>query len=292
PDGERGWGQRLWTTIWATAVTSFIAGTATLLFSAYHFQQTAPLGVVGNVLVLPVVSMIIMPFAVLSVLAMPFGIEGPFVAVMGWGIDRMVAGAELVAGWSEGWTGNPLLTGVALIVGLLALAWFASINSWWRLAGPAVALPLILLVGLDDRPDLLVADTTQAVVLRTEAGMGLVSGQPGSFAVDVWGEHYQETIAAGVPGSRCDGLGCIAETPRFSVAVIRNAAAFAEDCGWHELIIARIRVPTSCVGGQVIDAGALAAGGVHWLRWNEGAARFEVRTAIPNLTRPWRVAPP
>ncbi|WP_332690152.1 ComEC/Rec2 family competence protein, partial [Devosia sp.] len=148
PDGERGWGQRLWTTIWATAVTSFIAGTATLLFSAYHFQQTAPLGVVGNVLVLPVVSMIIMPFAVLSVLAMPFGIEGPFVAVMGWGIDRMVAGAELVAGWSEGWTGNPLLTGVALIVGLLALAWFAFINSWWRLAGPAVALPLILLVGL------------------------------------------------------------------------------------------------------------------------------------------------
>ena len=292
PAEDRRWGQRLWTTIWATAATSFIAGTATLLFSAYHFQQTAPLGVVGNVLVLPVVSLVIMPFAVLSVLAMPLGIEAPFVATMGWGIDRMVDGATLVAGWSEGLTGNPLLTSLALMIGLVALAWFAFANSWWRLLGPAVALPLILLFGLDQRPDILIADTTQAVALRTEAGVGLISGRPGSFATDVWSEHYQEPIAAEVEGTRCDSLGCIADTDRFSVAVVRNAAAFAEDCGLHDLIIARIRAPATCTGSQVIDADALAAGGVHWLRWNAAAARFDIRTAVPNLTRPWRVVPP
>jgi competence protein ComEC len=290
-DGERSWGRRLWATIWATAVTSFIAGTATLLFSAYHFQQTAPLGVLGNVLVLPVVSLVVMPFAVLSVLAMPFGIEAPFVAAMGWGIDRMVDGAVLVAGWSEGLTGNPLLTGTALVVGLVALAWFAFLDNWWRLVGPAIALPLILLIGMDQRPDILIADTTQAVALRTEAGMGLVTGRPNSFAVDVWGEHYQQDIAASVPSARCDSLGCVVETPRFSIAVVRNAAAFAEDCGTHPLIIARMRIPASCRGSQLVDAQALAAGGVHWLRWNEAAARFDIRTAIPNLTRPWRVVP-
>lgn len=291
PEGDRHWGQRLWATVWATAATSLIAGTATLLFSAYHFQQTAPLGVVGNVLVLPVVSLVVMPFAVLSVLAMPLGIEAPFVSVMGWGIDRMVDGAALVAGWSEGLTGNPLLTSVALVIGLLALAWFAFLISWWRLLGPAVALPLILLTGLDSRPDILVADTTQAVALRTEAGMGLISGQTGSFATQVWSEHYQEPIAEMVDGTHCDSLGCIARTSRFSVAVIRNPAAFAEDCGLHDLIIARIRAPATCTGGQLVDADALAAGGVHWLRWNETAARFDIRTAVPNLTRPWRVVP-
>lgn len=290
-DGERSWGRRLWATIWATAVTSFIAGTATLLFSAYHFQQTAPLGVIGNVLVLPVVSLVVMPFAVLSVLAMPFGIEAPFVAVMGWGIDRMVDGAVLVAGWSEGLTGNPLLTGTALIIGLVALSWFAFLDNWWRLVGPAVALPVILLVGMDQRPDILIADTTQAVALRTETGMGLVTGRPNSFAVDVWGEHYQQDIAASVPSARCDSLGCVVETPRFSIAVVRNAAAFAEDCGTHVLVIARMPIPASCRGSQLVDARALAAGGVHWLRWNEAAARFDIRTAIPNLTRPWRVVP-
>ena len=292
PMEDRNWGQRIWATVRATAVTSLIAGTATLLFSAYHFQQTAPLGVVGNVLVLPVVSLVIMPFAVLSVLAMPLGMEAPFVAAMGWGIDRMVDGAALVAGWSEGLTGNPLLTSLALIIGLAALAWFAFVDNWWRLLGPAVAVPLILLVGLDQRPDILIADTTQAVALRTEAGMGLISGRAGSFATEVWGEHYQEPISGAAEGVRCDSLGCIADADRFSVAVIRNPAAFAEDCGRHELVIARVRAPLMCAGSQVIDADALAAGGVHWLRWNEGTGWFDVRTAVPNLTRPWRVVPP
>lgn len=292
PPEDRNWGQRLWGTIWATAMTSLIAGTATLLFSAYHFQQTAPLGVLGNVLVLPVVSLVIMPFAVVSVLAMPFGIEAPFVAVMGWGIDRMVDGAEMVAGWSTGLTGNPLLTGVALIIGLAALAWFAFVNNWWRFLGPAVAVPLLLLFGFDQRPDVLIADTTQAVVLHSAEGMGMISGRTGSFAVDAWSEHYQEAIAEAAPGLHCDSLGCIAKTPHFSIAVIKNAAAFAEDCGLHDLVIARMPAPATCTGGQIIDADDLAAGGVHWLRWNEAAGQFDIRTAIPNLTRPWRVVPP
>lgn len=292
PLGEREWWQRLGGTVWAAAATSLIAGTATLLFSAYHFQQTAPLGVLGNVLVLPVVSLIIMPCVVLSVLAMPFSIEAPFLSLMGWGIDRMADVARLVAGWSEGLTGNPLLTSSALIIGLLALTWFAFINNWWRLAGPILAVPLILLVGLDQRPDLLIADTTQAVALRTDEGFGLVSGKADSFAVEVWGDHYQTQIAEQAPDTRCDQLGCIARTAQFSMAVIRNAAAFAEDCGRHDLIIARVRAPSTCKGSQVVDSDALSAGGVHWLAWNEAAARFDIRTAIPNLTRPWRVLLP
>lgn len=292
PDKDRNWALRLWGTVWATAATSFIAGTATLLFSAYHFQQTAPLGVLGNVLVLPVVSLVIMPFAVLSVIAMPFGVEAPAVSAMGWGIDRMVDGAELVAGWSEGWTGNPLLTSLALLIGLAALAWFAFVSSWWRLAGPALALPLVLFFGLDERPDILIADTTQAVVLRTVAGMGMVTGRNDSFATEVWSQHYQEPIAKTADGVHCDQLGCVATTPQFTVAVVRNAAAFAEDCGINQLVVARIRAPVNCVGSLIIDADSLAAGGVHWLRWNEAAARFDVRTAIPNLSRPWRVVPP
>lgn len=290
-DKHRKWVARLVSTVWTAAMTSFIAGTATLLFSAYHFQQTAPLGVLGNVLVLPVVSLVIMPFAMLSVLAMPFSLETPFVAIMGWGIDRMVDGATLVAIWSQGLTGNPLLTSEALVLGLVGLAWFAFINNWWRLAGPAIAVPLILLFGFDQRPDLLVADSTQAVAMRSGDSIGLITGRTGSFAVDVWSEHYQQPIEAAIAGTRCDRLGCIAQTEQYSVAVIKNAAAFAEDCGIHDLIIARIRIPDFCNNKQIIDADALSRGGVHWLMWNEEAERFDVRTAIPNVTRPWRVVP-
>jgi competence protein ComEC len=292
PATDRSGVGRLWNALVTTASTSLIAGTATLLFSAYHFQQTAPLGVVGNVLVLPVVSLVIMPFAVLSVLAMPFGAEAPLVLAMGWGIDRMLECAILVANWSEGWTGNPLLTGSALLIGLVALAWFAFLKSWWRLAGPAIAVPLIILFGLDARPDVLIADSTQAVAVRAAGEWGLVTGKPGSFAVDVWGEHYQEEIAPRLSAARCDELGCIVRTDKFSIAVVNNAAAFAEDCGQHNLIVTRARAPSTCRSDLIIDSDALASGGVHWLRWNESAGRFDIRAAIAHLNRPWRVAPP
>ena len=285
--GQTGCGLRVGSVVWATAATSFIAGSATLLFSAYHFQQTAPLGVVANVLVLPVVSLVIMPFAVLSVLAMPFGMEAPFVTIMGWGIDQMVGLAVLVASWSAGLTGNPLLADRALLVGLVALAWFSFVPTWWRLAAPAVAAPVILLFCFEARPDILIADTTQAVAVRGAEGLALVSGRTGSFAVDAWADHYQEPIAELLPEARCDGLGCIVTTKAFSVAVVRNAAAFAEDCGAHDLLVARLKAPATCVG-LVIDRNDLALGGVHWLHWNAAAGRFDVRTAIPNITRPWR----
>ncbi len=276
----------------ATAWTSLIAGAATLLFSAYHFQQTAPLGVLGNVLALPFVSFIIMPFGVLSVLAMPFALDAPFLVIMGWGIDRMVDVARLVAGWSEGLTGNPQLATWTLLAGLAALAWFAFFNTRWRLLGPALAVPLVLVLGLEPRPDVLISDTTQAIAVRSDDGMALASGRTGSFAVDVWSQHYQTEIAATHPGARCDSLGCVVTTPEFSIAIIRSAAAFAEDCTGHDLVVARIRAPQTCaLGGTLIAPNDLATGGVHWLKWHEGAGRFEVRPAIAGLTRPWRIAP-
>ncbi len=276
----------------ATAWTSLVAGLATLLFSAYHFQQTAPLGVIGNVLALPFVSLVIMPFGVLSVLAMPLGIDGLCLAIMGWGIDRMIDVAELVAAWSQGWTGNPLLAGWTLVVGLIALAWFAFVETRWRLLGPALALPVILAFGFEPHPDILIADTTQAVAIRDGDEMALVTGRTGSFAVNVWGDHYQTEITAPHPAARCDSLGCILADPAYSVAVIRNAAAFAEDCGRHNLLIARIYPPQFCyAAGQVIGPRELKEGGVHWLVWNATAGQFDIRPAIENLNRPWRIAP-
>ena len=285
--------RRIGNVVLATAWTSLVAGLATLLFSAYHFQQTAPLGVLGNVLALPFVSLVIMPFGVLSVLAMPLGMDMPFILTMGWGIDRMVDVAVLVAGWSQGWTGNPLLAEWTLLLGLGALAWFAFLENRWRLVMPIAMGTLILVFGFVPRPDILIADTTQAVAIRDGEGMALASGRTGSFAVDVWSDHYQIEIAPTHPGARCDSLGCIVTTPDYSIAIVSGGAAFAEDCGRHDLLIARIDPPQYCnPAGRVIGPNALASGGVHALTWNDGAGRFEVRPAIATTSRPWRVSPP
>lgn len=269
--------------------TSLVAGLATLLFSVYHFQQTSPLGILGNLLALPLVGFVMMPAGALAALAMPLGWEAPFLVVMGWSIDRMLDLGGLVAAWSQGLNASPLLTPLALVLGLAGFAWFAFVSSSLRLLGPLLVLPAVLLFALDRPPDLLIADTTQAVAMRGAGGLELVAGQPGSFAVNVWRESYDEPIIAPSSLLRCDKLGCFGASPLgFSVALVRDVAGFYEDCALADLVITRRRAPATCAAPTIIDADSLSRFGTHWLRWDAAARRFEIRTAIPDLDRPWR----
>ena len=287
--GQAGFLTVLWRYLAGISITSLIAGSATLLFSVYHFQQTSPLGLVGNLVVLPLVSFVMMPAAVFAVLLMPFGFEGPLLSTMGWSIDRMLDLAAIITGLSSGIDASPQLTPPALLFGLAALAWFAFFSNWYRLIGPALLLPAVLLFALDQPPDVLIADTTQAVAVRAQGGLQLVTGKPDTFAVDVWRETYGEPIEAGA--AACDSIGCLAGSPRgFSLAVIKDPAGFYEDCASADLVITRLEAPAGCPAPAIIDAGDLARGGVHWLRWDAGRKSFEIRPAITGLRQPWRAA--
>jgi len=273
------------------ATTSLIAGGATTLFSIYHFQQTSPLGILGNLMTLPLVGFIMMPAAMLAVLAMPFGFERPFLWAMGWSIDRMLDAATLVAKWSQGLEASPLLTPLALFIGLAALAWFSFFTNRWRLLGPALAVPAVMLFALDRPPDVLVADTTQALALRTPKGLVLASGKPDSFAVNVWRDTYRETIGAADPATAaCDSLGCLSRSSLgFSVAQTKDQAGFVDDCANADLVVTHLRAPAYCRNETtVLDDRDLAKGGVEWLHWDPSTGRFEVRPAIADLNRPWR----
>lgn len=270
--------------------TSLVAGAATLLFSVYHFQQTSPLGVLGNLFSLPLVGFVMMPAAALGVLAMPLGLEAPFLMAMGWSIDRMIDMAAVVAGWSTHLRASPLLTPLALLIGLAALAWLAFFRDRWRLVGPLAAVPLVVLLAVDKPPDVLIADTTQALVVRGANGLELADGKSQSFALDVWRETYAEPIESAA-AQGCDSVACIGESAvGFSYAIVLDPSGFAEECG-RDLIVTRIRAPSYCRASTVVDADGLAEHGVHWLRWDAALERFEVRRAVENLDRPWRITP-
>lgn len=274
----------------ALAATSIVAGVATLLFTIYHFQQTAPLGVVGNLLALPLVGTVMMPSAGLAVLAMPLGLEAPFLMVMGWSIEAMLWLAATVAAWSTPIDHSPLLTPLAPFIGLIALGWFAFFRDRWRYLGPALAVLAVLLFTLDRPPDVLVADTTQAIAARGPDGLALVNGRPGSFAVRVWEETYGEPIHAAADGvAQCDSLGCIVRgAPGFTLAVVTARDAFSEDCDVADVVVARVPIPADCGAAAVIGPDDLARRGVHWLRWDVTRGEFEIRPAIRDPGKPWR----
>ncbi len=76
------------------ALTSLIAGTATAIFGAYHFQRVSPLSLAANLAAMPFVSVMVMPFAMFAMILMPFGLDGWAFAVMGKGLSAMIAVAD------------------------------------------------------------------------------------------------------------------------------------------------------------------------------------------------------
>ena len=57
-------------------VVSFVAGFATGVFALYHFGRIAHFSLAANLLAVPLTAFWIMPWAVIAMALMPFGLEG------------------------------------------------------------------------------------------------------------------------------------------------------------------------------------------------------------------------
>ena len=79
------------------ALASLVAGLATTPYAAFHFHRVTPYGVLANLAAMPVVSAVVMPAGLLGLVAMPFGFDGVFWWLMGFGIDWMIAVTQWVA---------------------------------------------------------------------------------------------------------------------------------------------------------------------------------------------------
>ena len=282
---------RVWRFFSGVMVSSLVAGLATAVFAAYHFQQTAPLGILGNLVALPLLGFLVLPSLMLGVLLMPLGLDAPFLLLAGWGIDNIIAAASFVARMSETIAPRPLLTTEVLVAALAAAAWFAFFSGRLRLAGPVAAALFIAVFGFAPQPDVLVADRTQAIGLRNGSVLSLATGRANSFATNVWSDTYGLTVETGGPDLSCDEIGCIGTLPGgATVAVEKDIAGFIEDCDAAELVVTRLNAPAYCRAlTEVIDRDDLLRGGVAAAYWQSESRHFAVRFAITDLGRPWRI---
>ncbi|HWT64247.1 MAG TPA: ComEC/Rec2 family competence protein, partial [Ochrobactrum sp.] len=174
----------------ATAATSIVAGVASGIFAAYHFNNTAPLGLVGNVLALPVISILVMPFAVLSLLLMPLQLDWLPLQVMGFGVLLVRYIAEFVASLSP--DGNPgVMPVITLILWTVALLVAVVFTTRLRLlALPFVVLGLIAFIRTP-MPDILVSEDAKFVAVRLSDGNFAVNrNRPPQFTAQNWQTAY------------------------------------------------------------------------------------------------------
>ena len=131
-----------WTGMLFTVVaSSFVAELATLPVAMAHFNRLGHYGLIANIVSVPVMSLFVVPFAVLAALLLPFGLDWIALRGMGLGLDWILFVAREVASWDGAVRHIPAPGGAVLPLiafGALVLALW---QGWARWIG---ALPMAL----------------------------------------------------------------------------------------------------------------------------------------------------
>ncbi len=278
-----------WRAVFGLVFTALVAGLATGPFAAYHFNRVAVYGLLANVAAMPLVSVLVMPAALAAVLLMPFGLEGPMLALMGLGIEGVLRVANTVAGYD----GAVRMVAQVPVAGLLATVagglWLSLWRTWARLLGlvPIVAGLASGIVATP--PDLYVSRDAKAAALRTDDGTLVYLPRRGSdYEAEVW----QRNAGIAPDGTRsaradCDGQACIADNGRMRVSYVREPMAFVEDCAWADVIVTAIEPPDWCREQAIVigPKDAARSGATVLTRTGEG---ISIETAAERAgERPW-----
>jgi competence protein ComEC len=277
----------------ALILTTVVAELTTAPFALYHFQQLQPLGLLGNALVLPLISVVVMPAALIGMIALPFGLDAAVWIAMGWGVELMLVLARFVASLPFSVLPVPAPAGWTMALAVFGLVWMALWTSLIRWAGLPMVVLGFALAWIGPRPDLFVAADGKGAALRGSDGrLALIGPSPGGFALEQWLRATGDPRKANDPSlkaaSSCDRTACILKNSNgYPVSFIKQASAFDEDCDRAKLIVTPLNAPRSCAT-TILDRTSLSnTGAVIGFRTADGGWRFEaVRT--PFTDRYWR----
>jgi len=150
------------------ATTSLIAGTATAFIAAWHFHQVAPLGLIANLLAMPIVALVVMPSLLGGMLLMPYGLEVlPFV-IASIGIDWIIN----IAGWIEARSpdGNTgLLSRHMLLIFGLFLSALTLMKTRLRFLAFGFLPLLVLGFQKTPAPDIIIAENGRAIGVKSNS---------------------------------------------------------------------------------------------------------------------------
>ncbi len=289
------------------ASTSLIAGTATAIFAAWHFQRVSPLGLVANLATMPIISLAVMPCMVLGLVLMPFGLDGAAFAIMGKGIALFTTIAIALSKHSP-FDAIGAIPGAAVIVLTAALVILTLLTTWLRLAAlPLIAIGVVLLVRRP-APDVFISEDARLVALKLSDGRVTVNrDRPNAFTMEDWSRAMMASaiVKPGKPRPTampstapevpfaCTQTLCIAWNRRgMVVAHVKTAATALIACRVADLIViddATAHDPCQADGPAVVTKRDLARKGAASVTFKATAKGFspQIQYSVEQPYRPW-----
>jgi len=280
-------------------ITSLIAGLATGLFASYHFGRVAPYGLLANLAAMPVVTILVMPLAVIAMIAMPFGLHVyPFKA-MAWAVELVIVIAERVAALSPAIpTGQ--MPAAALVAFSLGLILMCFLSTRLKLAAVPFLLFGVAFWTFDKLPVAILSEDGRQFAVIENKGQGarlhVNRDRPNAFTVEQWQAAYAAPLIV-KPGDsplmRCAETLCRAETGNILTGYFLTSSedtdmpALEKLCAQFDLVVfAKAPSPQSCPDGTpVISAQMLAQSGAAEIY--EYGGYPVIRHALPGPERPW-----
>jgi competence protein ComEC len=289
------WLWRLSAAIAASLATTLIASIATGAFAAYHFNRLSLLGVVANLLGVPLTGFWIMPWGLVVMLLMPLGLERFGLVPMGWGVEGLNAIAKYVGNWPDAATLVPSMPGASLWLITIGGLWFCLWRHRWRFAGlPVVVIGLLL--GPPTAPDLLMSDDGRVLGLRDDKGVvHVASSRTDRFVTDTWARRSGQEGAKRWLASADEeaaGLGCRTGLCRWRkgpwrIALVSDERRLAEACANADIVLSTVDAQGRCRGPRlVIDRRDAWREGAQALWLDEQGVRRETANARRG-DRPW-----
>lgn len=294
-----GW-RRLAGYVAAVALTTVVANAATAPFAIFHFGRLADYGLLANLVAIPVMSFWVMPAGLITLLAMPFGLEQPFLALMTSGIEIVLWTAERVAALPGSVRHIPEMPGWGMAAIVCGGLWLAVWQRRWRWLGAGPVL-LGLLSPLSVAPPVaILSDSGRQAAVVTPEGLWLLSDRRERFATSVWSEKigsrpagtWRDLAEAPLGPMRCGALGCVFAHDGITVALSRDPRTLPEDCRRADVVVADIFLPPWLCRGTAsrtpirVDPVTLHRQGTHLIRAGPTGARLET-VAERRGERPW-----
>lgn len=277
----------------SSTVTTLVASAAVAPFGIYYFQRLTHYALMANLLATPVVTLVIMPMALLALIAMPFGLEAWPLIAMNEGVKLMMGIADWVASWPGAVSHIPAIPGAALTLITLGGLWMCLWRSRWRAFGMIVMAGGLAITPVRRLPDILIEREGRNIALRGGDGrLALPPGTRSNYSAQVWlaadGDGRTVAQAANEPASyRCDSLGCIATVKGKVVALARDAAALEEDCRNADIVVAPFSVGSRCRAARlVVDRRLLRNEGAQAL-YLDGQSIVSESVEAVRGNRPW-----
>lgn len=170
-------------------VSDLVASLATLPFAIYHFNRIAVFTTLANLLAGPIIGLLIMPFTLLSLLLMPFGLDGWCLQIVGFGVAQV--------NWITGYVsslphaGLPVLAmplwGLLLIV--YGVLWLALWHQKWRRWGAVAVVVGVCSLFTVSSPDALINEDADVFAVKDNQGqLVIMPGRGNNFIKQIWRE--------------------------------------------------------------------------------------------------------